>query len=101
MQYENYAALVNSINAYDDIVLYEAKQFALALAQQKDYCTDALFDAINDSVDELFDAHMPCWQHTQLREAIDLYNNEQAFDALHELCAAMLTRSYAVQVAFN
>lgn len=103
MQYENYAALANSINAYDDIVLSEAKQFALAICAHNDnYCTDALFDAINDSAIELGrDAVQTCWQHTQLRECIDLYNDEQAFDALHELCAAMLMRSYAVQVAFN
>ena len=101
MQHSNYAALVNSINAYDDSVLYEATQFALALCEHNDYCTDALFDAINDSVDELVDAEKACWQHTELREAIDLYNNEHEFEALHLLCAAMLQRSYAWQCAFT
>jgi hypothetical protein len=102
MQYANYASVVNAINCYDDTVLREAQQLALAITQHnEDYCTDSLFDAINASVDDLFDANNTCWQHKELREAIDLYNDEQAFDALHLLCVAMLQRSCAYQYAFT
>jgi hypothetical protein len=100
MQYANYASVVNAINCYDDTVLYAAQQLALAITlRNEDYCTDSLFDEINASVDDL--GMQTCWQHKELREAIDLYNDEQAFDALHLLCVAMLQRSCAVQYAFT
>ena len=96
MQNTNYAAVVNAINCYEDNVLHEAKAFALAMcAQNENYCTDSLFDEINDSVDELgLQTH---WQHAELREAIDLYNDEFIRDALFITVIAMLKRSAAYE----
>ena len=103
MQYANYANVVKAVNCYDDVVLYEAQQLALAICAHNDsYCTDALHDALNESYDDMGrDADMQCWQHKQLREAVDLYNEERAFDALRELAVAMLVRSSAWEQAFT
>jgi hypothetical protein len=100
MQYANYASVVNAINCYDDTVLREAQQLALAIAQHnEDYCTDSLFDAVNESVDDL--GMQACWQHTEMRSAIEQYNDECYSTAIYELVIAMLKRSSAYEQAFT
>jgi hypothetical protein len=100
MNYDNYEEVVAAINVYDDIVLYEAQKLAFAICKRNEnYCTDSLFDAINESVDEL--GVQNCWQHTELRNAIDLYNDEQTSDAVLEIVIAMIKRSNAWELAFN
>ena len=99
MNYDSYADVVEAIEVYDDIVLYEARKLALAICKRNaNYCTNNIVNAINDSVDEL--TMQSCWQHKELRDAIELYNNEDADDAVREIVIAMIRRSYAWECAF-
>ena len=100
MNYDSYADVVEAIEVYDDIVLYEAKKLALAICKRNtNYCTNNIVDAINDSVNEL--GMQSCWQHDELRNAIALYNSEDIDYAVREIVIAMIRRSYAWECAFN
>jgi hypothetical protein len=99
MQRENYVAAINSVAVYDDPVLEEAQQFALAAIHGTyDYDVGVLRRLMEED-DAPIDGEA-CWQHKELLAAIAQYEDEMHWDAARDMLHAMLTRSYAYEQAF-
>jgi hypothetical protein len=99
MQRENFIAAINAVAVYDDPVLMEAQQFALAAIQgTADYNSAPLSESIAEDLAPTGEEH--CWQHKELLTAIAQYEDEQLWDAARTAMHAMLNRSYAYEQAF-
>jgi len=104
MQRENWIAVAQAINCYDDAVLIAAREMVLHLMSDNsyDYDTTVLSDALADDEEQIgSDWQEPCWANSEFASAVEQYKNEQHWDAARALATAMLTRSYSWEQAFT
>ena len=100
MQLENWIAAINAIAVYDDVVLFEAKEFAIAaMNDEYDYDVDLLRKFIAED-DAPLNENETCWQHKEMLAAIELYEDEQHWEAGALLAMAMMKRSKSYETAF-
>jgi hypothetical protein len=99
MQRDNFIAAINSVAVYNDPVLAEAQQFALAAIRNTYDYDVAVLRTLMEEDDAPLDGEA-CWQHKELLAAIAQYEDEHHWEAARDMLHAMLTRSYAYEQAF-
>ena len=100
MQLKNWFAAIAAAAVYDDEVLIEAQKFALAAMQDEyDYDVSVLRKLIAQDKAPMDDSET-CWQHKEMLAAIELYEDEQHWEAGAELAMATLKRSKSYETAF-
>ncbi len=103
MQRDNWVAVINAVECYDDTVLQAAQKMALHLLSDDsyDYDTATLQAALNDDRDNVGSDYMrPCWAQAEFATALEQYADECHWDAARTLTHAMLTRSYSWEQSF-
>jgi hypothetical protein len=99
MQRDNFIAAINAVAVYEDPVLAEAQQFALAAIRNTyDYDVGVLRKLLVED-DAPIDEEA-CWQHKEILAAIAQYEDEMHWEAARDMLHAILTRSYAYEQAF-
>jgi len=99
MQRDNFIAAINAVAVYNDPVLAEAQQFALAAIRNTYDYDVAVLRTLMEEDDAPLDGEA-CWQHKELLAAIAQYEDEHHWEAARDMLHAMLTRSYAYEQAF-
>ena len=111
--YDSYVTVLKAIDCYDDAVLLEARDLALALCANTNPNWDSLLDELNAQFEDdcravgEWDAEEECAKDVErvstvlgrehMQTALGMLDAEQPADAIVELMFGMLTRSIAYE----
>ena len=111
--YDSYVTVLKAIDCYDDAVLLEARDLALALCAHENANWDSLLDELNAQFEDdcravgEWDDEEECAKDVErvstvlgrehMQTALGMLDAEQPADAIVELMFGMLTRSIAYE----